>query len=114
MRPGRKRDRRGGMSRKHLANLRHQPCVACFKEPAGTVHHLKSETGERGMGLRSTDKWGLPMCPICHEDIERSGTKNERAVFLGWGVDPHALAAQLWDVRDEPYRMKGLIMRHRP
>lgn len=91
-----RRDARPGMSPEHLDRIRRLPCAACHKAPARTVHHLKSGTGERGMGLRSTDRWGIPLCMIHHEEIERAGTRNERSLCQKWGFDPHDLATALW------------------
>jgi hypothetical protein len=91
-----RRDARPGMSEEHLALIRKLPCAACLRTPAGTVHHLKSGTGERGMGLRSTDKWGIPLCMAHHDEVERAGTRNERGLCKTWGFDPHDLARALW------------------
>lgn len=95
------REKRPGMSEKHCANIRKLPCLACGKRPAGTIHHLKSHTQERGMSVRSTDKWGVPLCPIHHEEIEKAGTRREVDTFKRWGIeDVHAVAVSLWSAAD--------------
>ena len=104
---------RPGMSEKHCAAIRQLPCCACLVKPAGTIHHLKSGTGERGMGLRSTDRWGVPMCFAHHEDIERAGTKREVAVFGEWGIDPHELARDLWQSSPDVEKMSRIVHAHR-
>lgn len=50
----------------YTARLRQLPCVACKREPAGTVHH---HTGRRGMGQRAHDRDAMPLCPQCHHDL---------------------------------------------
>lgn len=93
-----KSERAEGMSAKHCTLIRQCPCTACLLEPAGTVHHLKSGPAkeERGMGMRATDQWGVPLCPRHHAQIEEIGSRNEVEQFLKWGVDPHRLATALW------------------
>lgn len=107
------REDRDGMSEKHLAAIRKCPCAACLKTPAGTVHHLKSGTGERGMSVRSTDKWGVPLCMDHHEEIERAGTRNEQKTFQGWGIfDVHALALALWGAARDVPKMTRIVIEH--
>ena len=102
---------RMGMSAKHCTLIRQCPCAACLVEPAGTIHHLKSGAAkdERGMAMRSTDKWGVPLCPKHHMQIEEAGSRNERQIFLGWGVDPHVLAKRLWDATGDLVRMIKIV-----
>lgn len=108
------REDRDGMSDKHCAAIRKCPCAACLKVPAGTIHHLKSNTGERGMSVRSTDKWGVPLCMVHHEDIERAGTRNEVKTFRAWGIaDPHALALALWGAACDVPKMTKIVIEHR-
>lgn len=105
--------RRPGMSEEHCALIRQCPCAGCGRKPAGTIHHLKSGTGERGAGLRSTDKWGVPACIHCHETIERAGTRQEVATFASWGIDPHVLAQDLWAATGDLARMTKIVLAHR-
>lgn len=106
--------KREGMSAKHCAMIRKCPCAACLIEPAGTIHHLKQGTGERGGAMRSSDRFGVPLCPVCHHDIEHIGSKNERAHFLGWGVDPLRLASDLWAATGNQDEMARIVKEHRP
>lgn len=106
-------ERRDGMSAKHLAAIRKCPCIGCLKIPAGTVHHLKA-TGERGLALRSPDKFGVPLCFGCHDAIERAGAKNEISTFEAWGVpDVLQLASDLWRVSPEAPRMTKVVIAHK-
>jgi hypothetical protein len=106
------RDKRPGMSVSHCELVRLCPCVVCLIVPAGTVHHLK-DTGERGIGVRSTDRWGVPLCPLCHEQIESVGSRNETAHFLAvWKVDPHSLARSLWASTGDLAQMTRITIAH--
>lgn len=104
---------RPGMSDEHLALVRKLPCCGCGRKPGGQPHHLKSGTGERGAGLRSTDKWSVPVCFACHETVERAGTRREVATFAAWGIDPHVLAQDLWAATGDLERMTRIVQAHR-
>lgn len=105
---------RPGMDPAHLALVRLLPCCVCRLKPPVDPHHLKSGTGERGMGLRSTDKWAVPLCRAHHDDVERVGAKNEREWFLQFGIDPHTLARGLWASSGDIKKMATVIVAHQP
>lgn len=105
------RKERDGMSQDHLALIRKLPCCIT-KGKGGEAHHLKSGTGERGMSVRSSDKWAVPVCRNAHEEIERAGTKNERSHFLARGIDPHELARALWANTGDIDAMRRVLTAH--
>ena len=100
---------RPGMDPSHLDNLRQCPCCVCFASPRSDPHHLKSGTGERGMGQRSTDKWAVPLCRHHHNEVEAAGTRREVSWFASFGVEPHELAMSLWMARGDIQRIKKLL-----
>lgn len=107
-------DKRPGMSEAHLALIRKMPCCVTLKVPAGEAHHLKAGTGERGMGLRSTDRWALPLSHDKHMELERIGSRNEVRWFQEHGIeDPIELAAALWANTGDLPRMIAVLMAHR-
>lgn len=106
------RDDRAGMDGKHLALIRQLPCCVTRRQPGGEAHHLKSGTGERGMSVRSTDKWAVPIAHDAHMDVERAGTKRERQWFLDRGIDPHVLAQDLWGVTGNLEAMGRVLQAH--
>lgn len=111
-------ERREGMSATHLECIRQLPCCACLvikrSEARNEAHHLKAGTNERGMGLRSTDKNAVPLCRIHHNQIERSGTKNETAVFKSWGIaDALQLASDLFKATGDVRKMTRIIYAHK-
>ena len=102
--------KREGMSERHLELIRQLPCCIGCDHPGGDPHHLKNGTGERGMGLRSTDKWAVPMCRAHHDEIERAGSKNEQEWFKARGFKPLALAARLWIVTGSLDQMRAVLL----
>ena len=105
------RKERDGMDESHLALIRKLPCCIT-KGKGGEAHHLKSGTGERGMSVRSTDKWAVPISHNAHMDVENAGTKREREHFLAHGIDPHELARDLWSNRGNLEAMLKVLKAH--
>lgn len=109
---------RPGMSSSHLDCIRQLPCCACMvikrSEKRNEAHHLKFGTGERGMGMRSTDKNAVPLCRIHHNQVENAGAKNEVAVFQSWGIgDALQLASDLWRSTGDVRKMTLIIYAHK-
>lgn len=108
------REDRDGNSNAHLAAIRKCPCCITLKVPAGEAHHLKAGTGERGAGMRSSDKWAVPLCRSAHEEVERIGSRNETKWFADHGIaSPIDLAAALWAASPDVATMTKIILAHR-
>lgn len=106
------REDREGMSEDHLALIRKLPCCVCRRTPAGTVHHLKT-TGERGLSVRSTDRFGVPMCITDHDAVERAGARNELKWFAERGIaDVVWLASALWKASGNLPAMTRIVITH--
>lgn len=106
-------DKRPGMSEEHLALIRKLPCCVTGVTPAGEAHHLKQGTGERGTGMRSSDRWAVPLCHAKHMELERQGSRNEWAWFRAHGIsDPLELAAALWANTGDLARMTKIVQAH--
>lgn len=105
--------KRPGMSKSHLDLIRLLPCCVTLKTPCGEAHHLKG-TGERGVGLRSTDRWAVPLSHTPHMELEGKGSRNEVAWFKANGIaDPHALAMALWSSTGDLAKMTAIVIAHR-
>lgn len=105
---------RPGNSEAHLACIRQLPCVCCgVLSERNDPHHLLG-TNERGMGLRSTDRWTVPVCRSHHDELHRIGTKGETKFFNGFGIIAVVdLAAALWMVTGDIEKMKRVILANR-
>lgn len=109
------RAKRPGMSDDHLSCIRQLPCACCLKTPAGEAHHLKQDIGgERGMGLRATDRWTVPLCRLHHDEVERAGSRNEGAFFEGYKIESAPeLAAALWLNTGDVPAMTRVLLTHK-
>lgn len=102
------------MDAEHLRNVRQLDCIACGK-PAGSMlglemnaHHLL-RTGERGMGMRSPDKYAIPLHHSCHMELHHNG--DEDGFLAERGIDGRAVAAALWAARGDLEAMRRVIFR---
>jgi hypothetical protein len=76
----------------HLKFVASQPCLICGRNPTD-AHHLKF-TQPRGMGLKVSDEFTVPLCRIHHRDVHRFG--DELAWWERRAIDPIATSRMLW------------------
>jgi len=109
-----KREEREGNDSEHLAAIRQCVCTVCNKVGGNDPHHLKAGTGERGAGMRSTDRWAVPLCRQHHSELEGLSSRSEPAWFRDHGIDaPLDLAARLWNVSPDVSSMMKILIAHK-
>jgi hypothetical protein len=79
-------------SKAHLVFVRSQPCLVCERGPCD-AHHLKFAQ-PRGLGLKVSDEFTVPLCRSHHRDLHRHG--NELAWWANMQFDPLVIAKRLW------------------
>lgn len=106
--------KRPGMSPKYLAAIRRMPSCLSGHRPCDP-HHLKcGQAGkERGVGLRATDRWAIPITRDEHNAIERLGSRMEFDWFINRDVNPLELATALWSAFPDEEKMLRVIQAHR-
>ncbi len=69
-----------------------QPCLVCGRQPCDP-HHLRFAQA-RGLGLKVSDEFTVPLCRAHHRELHRAGKE------LNWwariGIEPLTFARQLW------------------
>jgi hypothetical protein len=76
----------------HLRFVAKQPCVVCGRQPCD-AHHLRfAQT--RGLGLKVSDEFTVPLCRGHHRELHRAG--NEPQWWSARGVDALDAARKLW------------------
>jgi hypothetical protein len=78
--------------RNHLKFVSTQPCLACGRSPSD-AHHLKFAE-QRGMGLKVSDEFTVPLCRLHHHELHRYG--DERKWWQQLSLDPMPMAQRLW------------------
>jgi hypothetical protein len=76
----------------HLKFVASQPCLVCGRSPAD-AHHLRF-TQPRGMGLKVSDEFTVPLCRIHHRNLHSVG--DEVAWWERRAIDPIATSRMLW------------------
>ena len=47
--------------------------------PSEVAHHVRLGTGG-GMGMKPEDRWCVPLCTPCHEEVHRGARTFERKI----------------------------------
>jgi hypothetical protein len=76
----------------HLRFVASQPCLVCAREPSD-AHHLRYAQ-PRGIGLKVSDEFTVPLCRSHHSEVHR--LSNEREWWGKMNIDPLRIAIQLW------------------
>lgn len=76
----------------HLRFVASKPCLVCGRLPCDP-HHLRfAQT--RGLGLKVSDEFTVPLCRTHHRALHRSGA--ETAWWAQFKLDPLKVAHRLW------------------
>jgi DNA recombination protein Rad52 len=79
-------------TKEHLRFVAQQPCVICGRRPSH-AHHVRYAQ-PRGLALRVSDEFTVPLCAIHHSDNHATG--DDRAWWHARAIDPLAVARELW------------------
>jgi hypothetical protein len=78
--------------KEHLKFVASQPCLVCGRNPAD-AHHLRF-TQPKGMGLKVSDEFTVPLCRVHHRELHGFG--NEIAWWERRSIDPVSTSRELW------------------
>jgi ERF superfamily len=76
----------------HLRFVAHQPCLICGRLPCDP-HHLRFAQS-RGLGLKVSDEFTVPLCRAHHRELHRAG--KEVDWWARTGIEPTDIAHKLW------------------
>jgi hypothetical protein len=79
-------------SKAHLRYVAQQPCILCGAKPCDP-HHLRFAQ-PRAMSRKVSDEFTVPVCRKHHRELHQEG--NEAAWWHDMGIDPLAVARDLW------------------
>jgi hypothetical protein len=77
----------------HLRFVGRQPCLICGRTPSD-AHHLRFAQ-PRGVGLKASDEFTVPLCRLHHREAHRNG--DEAAWWEDLAVDAIGIARGLWE-----------------
>ena len=84
-------------SKEHLHFVASQPCVICGRTPAH-AHHVRYAQ-PRGLALKVSDEFTVPLCAIHHNQIHT--TLKEKEWWQERNIDPLKVAGELWQTNRE-------------
>ena len=79
-------------SKEHLRFVGRQACLICGRTPS-QAHHIRYAQ-PKGLGLKVSDEFTVPLCAIHHHEIHTTG--DERRWWQGRKIDPLSIAQGLW------------------
>jgi DNA recombination protein Rad52 len=84
----------------HLRHVGTLPCLICKSAPSH-AHHL-TFAQPRGLALKVSDEFVVPLCAFHHNDLHQSGSE------IRWWkqarIEPLVVASKLWSMRGEARR----------
>jgi hypothetical protein len=98
------------MSREHITLVSMLPSCISGLRPCDP-HHLRVKE-ERGVGLRATDRWCVPLTREEHRLVHTVGSRLEEDWFAERGVDARKLAEDLWKATGDLVRMSEIVEEH--
>ena len=78
--------------KQHLRFVAKQPCLVCGREPCDP-HHLRFAQS-RGLGLKVSDEFAVPLCRAHHRELHRASTEVDW--WARTGIEPIDIARRLW------------------
>jgi hypothetical protein len=85
-------------SKEHLRFVARQPCLICGRAPA-QAHHIRYAQ-PRGLGIKVSDEFTVPLCAIHH--TENHATGDEKRRWQERKIDPFVVAQKLWRQSHSP------------
>jgi hypothetical protein len=85
--------------KEHLHFVASQPCLICGRSPSH-AHHVRYAQS-RGLSLKVSDEFTVPLCAIHHHHIHTTG--KEREWWQERNIDPLVVARGLWQQSRERY-----------
>jgi Rad52/22 family double-strand break repair protein len=80
-------------SKEHLQFVSQHPCIVCGRAPSH-AHHVRFAQS-KGIGLKVSDEFTVPLCALHHSDIHTTG--DERSWWKVRNIDPLEAALKLWE-----------------
>jgi hypothetical protein len=78
--------------KEHLRFVASQPCLICARVPSH-AHHIRYAQS-RGLSLKVSDEFTVPLCAVHHHHIHTTG--KEREWWQERNIDPLVVAGRLW------------------
>lgn len=71
-------------SPKRLAAIRLLPCVECGASPRSQAAHSNFGIHGKGKGVKADDRYTIPLCVTCHQNLDQNLSQQTRQQQLDW------------------------------
>ena len=79
---------------KYLKYVRdYYPCAVCGTDQDIQAHHI-TYAEPRGIGMKNSDRYVVPICPLQHYELHQDG---EKSYWKKKGLEPLIYANMLWE-----------------
>src|SRR5690606_24766128 len=89
---------------KHRLFINSLPCARCWSYPPNECAHISAGNG-KGMALKVSDEYTLPLCHNCHAEAHRVGEKT----FFGDVTKASAIAKAIYEVSGDKAKAMELL-----
>ena len=69
---------------KRLDAIRSLPCCQCGVNPRSQAAHSNFGIHGKGKGIKSDDKYTIPLCHSCHANLDQNLSQQTRQQQLEW------------------------------
>lgn len=69
---------------KRLELIRSLPCCQCGASPRSQAAHSNFGIHGKGKGIKSDDKYTIPLCLSCHANLDQNLSQQTRQQQLDW------------------------------
>lgn len=69
---------------KRLEKIRSLPCVECGASPRSQAAHSNFGIHGKGKGIKADDRYTIPMCVVCHQNLDQNLSQQTRRQQMDW------------------------------
>lgn len=69
---------------KRLEKIRSLPCCQCGASPRSQAAHSNFGIHGKGKGIKADDKYTIPLCVTCHQNLDQNLSQQTRQQQLDW------------------------------
>lgn len=69
---------------KRLEQIRSLPCCQCGASPRSQAAHSNFGIHGKGKGIKADDRYTIPLCVICHQNLDQNLSRQTRRQQQEW------------------------------
>ena len=69
---------------RRLELIRSLPCCQCGASPRSQAAHSNFMCHGKGKGIKADDKYTIPLCVVCHQNLDQNLSQQTRQQQIDW------------------------------